>query len=67
MINVQDFVSNFVSVIKKYQWTKKLSNLPIRPGSIGLDKNGYQVNSFLISPRKRMLWVLIRSTSVRCF
>ena len=25
---------------------------------IGLDKSGYQVNSFLISPRKHMLWVL---------
>ena len=29
---------------------------------IGLDKSGYHVNSFLISPRKHiMLWVLIRS------
>ena len=26
---------------------------------IGLDKGGYPVNIFLISPRKHMLWVLI--------
>ena len=32
---------------------------------IGLDKSGYQVNSFLISRRKHMLWVLIRSASAR--
>ena len=35
--------------------------------SKGLDKSGYQVNIFLISQRKHMLWVLIRSTSLRCF
>ena len=29
----------------------------------GLDKNEYQVNSFLISRQKYMLWVLIRGTS----
>ena len=36
---------------------------------IGLDKvsRGYLVNIFLISPRKRMLWVLIRSASARRF
>ena len=34
---------------------------------IGLDKSGYQVNSFLISGQKYMLWVLIRSASVRGF
>ena len=36
---------------------------------IGLDKSGYQVNIFHISPGKHnsMLWVLIRSTSLRCF
>ena len=28
---------------------------------IDLDKSGYQVNIFLISPQKHMLWVLIRS------
>ena len=28
---------------------------------IGLDKGGYPVYIFLISPRKHMLWVLIRS------
>ena len=32
---------------------------------IGLDKGGYPVNIFLISPRKHMLWVLIRSASWR--
>ena len=35
--------------------------------AIGLDKSGYQVNSFLISPRKHMLKVLFRSASARCF
>ena len=30
---------------------------------VGLDKSGYQVNIFLISPRKHMLWALIRSAS----
>ena len=33
---------------------------------IGLDENGYQVNIFLISPQKHMLWVLIGSASLRC-
>ena len=32
--------------------------------AIGLDKSGYQVNSFLISQRKHVLWVLIRSASL---
>ena len=35
--------------------------------NIGLDKGGYPVNIFLISPRKHMLWVLIRIASVRRF
>ena len=35
--------------------------------SIGLDKSGYQFNIFLISPRKHVLWVLIRSASARRF
>ena len=34
-------------------------------GNIGLDKGGYPVNIFLISPQKHMLWVLIRSTSTK--
>ena len=34
---------------------------------IGLDKSGYQVNGFLISRWKYMLWVLIRSASARRF
>ena len=33
----------------------------------GLDKSGYQVNIFLIPPRKHTLWVLIRSASARRF
>ena len=35
--------------------------------TIGLDKGGYPVNIFLISPRNHMLLVLIRSTSARRF
>ena len=39
--------------------------LPFNPRNIiGLDKRGYQVNIFLISPQKHMLWVLIRSGEV---
>ena len=34
---------------------------------IGLDKMGYHVNIFLVSPWKHMLWVLIRSASARRF
>ena len=34
---------------------------------IGLDKSGYQVNSFLDSQQKHILWVLIRRASVRHF
>ena len=33
----------------------------------GLDKGGYLVSIFLISPQKHILWVLIRSASVRRF
>ena len=35
--------------------------------NIATDKRGYQHNIFLISPRKHMLWVLIRSASLRHF
>ena len=35
--------------------------------NVGLERSGYQVNIFLISPRKHMLWVLIRSASLRHF
>ena len=31
---------------------------------IGLDKGGHLVNIFLLSPRKYMLWVLIRSEAL---
>ena len=34
----------------------------IQISNVGLDKNGYQVYIFLITPQN-MLWVLIRSTS----
>ena len=44
---------------------KSWSETKIRSKIIGLDKGGYLVNIFLISPRKHMLWVLIRSASVR--
>ena len=30
--------------------------------SIGLDKSGYQVNIFLISPRKHMLWYSLEAS-----
>ena len=39
----------------------------IIPCYIGLDKTGYQFNIFLIYPWKHMLWVLIRSASMRHF
>ena len=35
--------------------------------NIGLDTSEYQVNAFLIYPRKHMLWVLIRSAPQRRF
>ena len=35
--------------------------------NIGLDKSGYKVNIFLICLQKHMLWVYIRSASVRRF
>ena len=34
---------------------------------IATDKRGYPHNIFLISPRKHMLWVLIRSASAYVF
>ena len=47
-------------------------NLPMGPNltqtvTIATDKRGYPHNSFLISRRKHMLWVFIRSASARCF
>ena len=44
------------------KWAATLENIPSHM-CIGLDKSGYQVNIFLISQRKHMLWVLIRSAS----
>ena len=48
------------------EYLKAIIKLQIRAASneyshTGLDKCGYQVYSFLISPPKHMLWVLIRS------
>ena len=34
---------------------------------VALDGRGTYMTIFLYSPRKHMLWVLIRSASVRCF
>ena len=34
---------------------------------IAPDIRWYQVNIFLISPQKHMVWVLFRSTSTMCF
>ena len=54
-------------------YSSQRSNLPLNPLDtvctliIGLDKIGYPVNIFLISPQKRMLWVLIRSALARRF
>ena len=45
-------------------WSSSRKGLTIL---IGLDKSGYQVNSFLITRQKLMLWVLIRSASMRRF
>ena len=39
----------------------------LKEETIGLNKSGYQVNSFLISRRKHMLWVLFRRASMRHF
>ena len=41
-----------------------LLNLNIATDNISLDKSGYQISIFLISPQKHMLLVLIRSTSI---
>ena len=52
------------SITMSYVNQKELNN---RVEFIGLVKGGYPVNIFLISPQKHMLWVLIRSASLRCF
>ena len=44
--------------------TNIISFEQLGPGIIGLDKSGYKVNSFLISPLKYMLWVLIRGKAL---
>ena len=48
----------------KLQFVPRITNLTM---NIGLDKSEYQENSFLITRRKHMLWVLIRSASARRF
>ena len=47
--------------------TGETKNVAQSDAYIGLDKRGYQANSFLISRQKHMLWVLIRSASARRF
>ena len=53
------------AVLKQNHWI--LQNVSMDSKCIGLDKGGYLVNIFLISPRKHMLWVLIRSALARLF
>ena len=52
------FLFNLMLSPSKYIWYSfELSQKTIPTTFIiGLDKNGYPVNSFLISPRKHMLW-----------
>ena len=45
----------------------KTSTQTNKDADIGLDKSGYQINSFLISRWKHMLWVLIRGAWPRRF
>ena len=50
--------SQYKFLLKKKKKKKNSAAL-----NIGVDKSGYQVNIFLISRRKHMLWVLIGSAS----
>ena len=50
-----------------YLSTQKKVSVRVNHYYISLDKSGYQVNIFLISQQKHMLWVLIRSTLERFF
>ena len=68
IIHVQWIMKKFKKIFKddclKYLlWYTAIDWLVYIP----LDKRGYQVNSFLISPWKHMLWVLIGSTALRPF
>ena len=61
---VSEYLGYFtIPIFTKNSGIDTLNEMPF----IGLEESGYQVNSFLISQRKHMLWVLIRSTSVRHF
>ena len=55
---------NILLGVSRCQWVKvwRFSYF-----SIATDKSGYPHNIFLISPRKHMLWVLIRSALLRRF
>ena len=57
------------SVLKKVKefYNKKRSSKGWSGVHIATDMRGYPHTIFLISPKKHMLWVLIRSTSVRGF
>ena len=57
------FITLWIHMLRVLIWS--VSNK--YPKHTGLDKSGYQVNTFLISPWKHMLWVVIRSTSLRRF
>ena len=56
--------NKFLSVMSANVQTKSSSDCDELLVHIGLDKGGYPVNIFFISPQKHMLWVLIRSASV---
>ena len=51
--------------IVKFLYSDRCSGLIHYDEDIVPDKSGYQVNVFLISPWKHMLWALIRRMSLR--
>ena len=80
LINEVDFLSLFffkLSLLDTFKWkyvpddrfsgSVPLTSKRFQPSHIATDKRGFPHNIFLISPRKHMLWVLIRSASVRRF
>ena len=60
-------VAFVVVVVGGWKWGRGVGGGVERGRCIAPDKREYQINIFLISPQKHMLWVLIRSISVRCF
>ena len=66
----KSYQSLFISRRLNFHLLFQDSHLPFSPFgfiifNIATDKRGYPHNIFLISPRKHMLWVLIRSASPR--